>query len=70
MLIPFPGTPLTKHIEDYDLNWKEAIPEEYFYRGRMGFGKSFVSTSHLEAYEIDEFWKALEKELRREGIET
>ena len=69
-LIPFPGTPLTDHPEKYDLTYDRQPDEEWFFRGRMGSGRSFVSTSGLSVEEIDQFWKALEIELHDEGLTT
>ena len=34
-LIPFPGTPLTKHPAEYDIQYEEQIEEEWFFRGRL-----------------------------------
>lgn len=68
-LIPFKGTPLTSHPEQYDLKYEEVPDEEWFFRGRFDLNsKSFVSTSHLSTDEIDTFWHALEEELLREGL--
>jgi anaerobic magnesium-protoporphyrin IX monomethyl ester cyclase len=69
-LIPFPGTPLTDHPEKYDLNYENRPDEDWFFRGRLGAGTSFVSTSDLSVEEIDEFWADLERELQREGLTT
>ncbi len=69
-LIPFPGTPLTDHPENYDLTYETRPDEDWFFRGRQGSGKSFVSTSELSVEEIDEFWSDLEDELQREGLTT
>lgn len=68
-LIPFTGTPLTSHPENYDLEYEQQPDEEWFYRGRMDIGsKSFVRTSHLSVDEIDAFWHKLEIELEQEGL--
>lgn len=68
-LIPFPGTPLTKHPGEYDLNYETQVEEEWFFRGRYDpNSRSFVSTSHLSVDEIDEFWHKLESDLRAEGL--
>jgi len=67
-LVPFPGTPLTEHIEDYDLNYENQIEEEWFFRGKHGESHSFVSTSHLSVDEIDKFWRDFEMELIDEGL--
>jgi radical SAM superfamily enzyme YgiQ (UPF0313 family) len=68
-LIPFPGTPLTKHPEDYDLQYERAPDEEWFFRGRHDIdSRSFVSTSNLTQDEIDSFWRKTEKELVARGL--
>ena len=68
-LIPFPGTPLTKHPEEYDLKYETQIDDEWFFRGRHDINsKSFVSTSHLTVEDIDKFWHFLDQELIDEGL--
>jgi radical SAM superfamily enzyme YgiQ (UPF0313 family) len=68
-LIPFPGTPLTKNAEEYDLKYETPVEDEWFFRGRHDMdSKSFVSTSHLSVEEIDTFWRNLEKELVAKGL--
>lgn len=68
-LIPFKGTPLTDHPEEYDLQYHDAPDEEWFFRGRHDIDShSFVSTSNLTIEEIDDFWRSLEKELIAEGL--
>lgn len=70
-LIPFPGTPLTSHPEEYDLKYDATPDEEWFFRGRFDINsKSFVSTSHLTTEQIDTFWHNLEQELIREGLSS
>lgn len=70
-LIPFPGTPLTDHPEEYDLVYEEIPDEEWFFRGKYDLdSKSFVSTSHLTREEIDTFWHELEKTIKEEGLST
>jgi len=70
-LIPFPGTPLTKHAEDYDLKYEVPVEDEWFFRGRYDMdSKSFVSTSHLTREQIDRFWHSLEQELIDKGLST
>lgn len=70
-LIPFPGTPLTDHPEEYDLNYDDIPDEEWFFRGKYDLDSpSFVSTSHLTREEIDKFWHDLEKTIRDEGLST
>lgn len=67
-LIPFPGTPLGDHPENFDLQYDRQVDDEYFYRGRDDMDmQSFVSTSHLTRAEIDEFWKQLEQEMKAKG---
>lgn len=68
-LIPFKGTPLGDHPENYDIKYENPPDDEWFYRGNMDAdAHSFVSTSHLTVQEIDTFWRNLDKELEREGI--
>lgn len=68
-LIPFKGTPLGDSPESYDLKYETQPDDEWFYRGNMDADShSFVSTSHLTVKEIDDFWRALDKELEAEGI--
>lgn len=67
-LIPFPGTPLTKHPENYDLIVERNVDDDWFYMGRNDMHHSFVGTSHLTTQEIDAFWHKLNQELEQEGI--
>jgi radical SAM superfamily enzyme YgiQ (UPF0313 family) len=68
-LIPFPGTPLVTHMEDYDIKLEQEVPEEFFFRGDPGLPHgAFVSTSGLSREEIDAFWKETDALLRAEGI--
>lgn len=67
-LIPFPGTPLTKNPQDYDLKMEHTIDDDWFYMGRNDMNHSFVSTSHLTVEQIDAFWHSLNKELQEAGI--
>lgn len=68
-LIPFPGTPLTKNVHEYDLKYEQQIEDEWFFRGRFDINsKSFVSTSHLTREQIDQYWHSLEEELLQEGL--
>lgn len=68
-LIPFTGTPLVSHPEEYDLKYEEQPDEEWFFRGRHDLNsRSFVSTSHLTRDEIDAFWHSLEQELVERGL--
>lgn len=67
-LIPFPGTPLGDHPENYDIKVEHNVDDDWFYMGRNDMHHSFVSTSHLTVAEIDEFWHKLNKELEEQGI--
>lgn len=68
-LIPFKGTPLVDHPQEYDLKYETMPDEDWFFRGRFSLeSKSFVSTSHLTKDEIDVFWHTLEQELIQEGL--
>ena len=68
-LVPFPGTPLTKHPAEYDLNYDHTPDEEWFFRGRHdASSRSFVSTSNLSVDEIDKFWHDFEEELVEKGL--
>lgn len=68
-LIPFPGTPLTKNPQLFDVHYDRTPDEEWFFRGRHdSSSRSFVSTSHLTQDQIDAFWHELEQELIREGL--
>jgi radical SAM superfamily enzyme YgiQ (UPF0313 family) len=70
-LIPFEGTPLTKHPNEYDLSYEDIPEEEWFFRGRYDINsKSFVSTSNLTRDEIDTFWHEMEKDLIKEGLSS
>lgn len=68
-LIPFKGTPLADHPENYDLTYEQMPDDDWFYMGHNESNHSFVSTSHLTVQEIDDFWHSLNKELEEEGIE-
>jgi radical SAM superfamily enzyme YgiQ (UPF0313 family) len=68
-LIPFKGTPLGDHPENFDIKYENPPDDEWFYRGNMDTDShSFVSTSALSVREIDTFWRNLDKELDKEGI--
>lgn len=67
-LIPFPGTPLGDHPENYDLKVEHNVSDDWFYMGNNSSNHSFVSTSHLTVDEIDAFWHKLNKELQEAGI--
>lgn len=67
-LIPFPGTPLFKNIQNYDIKVEHNVDDDWFYMGRNDMNHSFVSTSHLTTQEIDDFWHSLNQELEEKGI--
>lgn len=67
-LIPFPGTPLTKNPQNYDLVVEHNIDDDWFYMGHNEQNHSFVGTSHLTSKEIDEFWHKLNREMEEQGI--
>lgn len=69
-LIPFRGTPLADHPEEYDLKYETIPSDDWFYMGFNEQQKSFVSTSHLSVDEIDEFWHKLNQELKELGISS
>lgn len=67
-LIPFPGTPLFKNMQDYDLKVERNVDDDWFYMGKNDMNHSFVSTSRLTTKEIDDFWHKLNKELEEKGV--
>lgn len=67
-LIPFPGTPLTKNPQNYDLKVEREINDDYFYMGHKYTEKAFASTSHVTVEEIESFLHSLNKELEEAGI--
>lgn len=67
-LIPFPGTPLFKNIQNYDIQLEHTVDDDWFYMGHNDMNHSFVSTSHLSVKEIDDFWHKLNTELDELGI--
>lgn len=67
-LIPFPGTPLFKNIQNYDIKVEHNIPDDWFYAGHNNMNHSFVSTSNLTVQEIDDFWHKLNREMKELGI--
>lgn len=67
-LIPFKGTPLTDHPENYDLKYDVMPDDDWFYMGHNETTRSFVSTSHLTSTEIDEFWHKITREMKELGI--
>ena len=69
-MIPFPGTPLTKHPDKYDLKYETIPDEKWFFCGKGGSGKSFVRTSYLKSDTISLFLSIFTNEFRREGLLT
>ena len=69
-MIPFPGTPLTKNPDKYDLKYEIVPDEKWFFCGKGGSGKSFTSTSFLSADEISRFLSVLTEEFSRKGLLT
>lgn len=67
-LIPFPGTPIVSHAEDYDVKWTVDLPESFWYKGPRDESMSIVSTSSLTAKEIETFRNQLMKEVDAAGI--
>lgn len=68
-LIPFPGTPLTKNPQNYDLVVEHNVDEDWFYMGHNSETHSFVGTSHLTSKQIDDEWHRVNKILEEAGIE-
>lgn len=69
-LIPFIGTPLVDHPEEYDLTYETQPDESWFFRGNKDMGQSFVSTSNLSRERIDSFLSDLEEELIEEELSS
>lgn len=72
-LIPFPGTPLTTHPADYlgvdyDVEWEEQLPEEFWFKGPRSRSNVIVSTSHLSSLQISEFRDKLMAEIEAAEI--
>ena len=73
-LIPFPGTPLTENIADYDLYIDESqlvrgeFPEEYFYKGPRESGEALVGTAALTPEQIKDFRDGFVQEIMAGGI--
>jgi anaerobic magnesium-protoporphyrin IX monomethyl ester cyclase len=66
--IPFSGTPIVMHRDEYDIAWDTELPDEYFLKGRSGMGDALVHTSHLTREEINKFWHDLDREITELGI--
>ena len=70
-LIPFAGTPLGDHPEQFDINYERMPDDDWFYSGETGLDmKSFVSTSYLTREEIDNFWRKLLGEMKDAGFKS
>lgn len=68
-LIPFPGTPLTKNPQNYDLIVERNIDEDWFYMGNNEKNHGFVGTSNMSAEELDNEWHRVNKILEEHGIQ-
>lgn len=68
-LIPFPGTPLTKNIQNYDIKIENNVDDDWFYMGHNDVTHSFVSTSNMTSKEIDIEWHRVNKILDEQGID-
>jgi radical SAM superfamily enzyme YgiQ (UPF0313 family) len=68
ILIPFPGTPLTKDSSQFDCWWTEDYPEEFWFKGPRDDSNAIVGTSSLSPNEIQDFRNALVRKLEVEGI--
>lgn len=68
ILIPFPGTPIMDHPNEYDVEWEEELPEEFWYKGPRDESIAIVRTSELSAQEIKDFRDELIEDLEREGV--
>jgi radical SAM superfamily enzyme YgiQ (UPF0313 family) len=67
-LIPFPGTPLTKNPQNYDLIVERNIDDDWFYMGSNETSHGFVGTSNMSAKELDDEWHRVNKILEEQGI--
>lgn len=67
-LIPFPGTPMVTHADQYDVYWTENVPESYWYKGPREESNALVGTSHLKPEEIEAFRNELIREIEAAGI--
>lgn len=69
-LIPFKGTPLGDHPENYDIKYETQPADDWYYMGYNDKSKSFVSipSTGLTVDDIDAFWHKLDKELIELGI--
>lgn len=68
-LIPFPGTPITNgKAGEFDLEWTEELPEEFWYKGPRDNATALTSTSNLTSNEIREFHNKLIDEIKLAGI--
>lgn len=71
-LIPMPGTPITRTHDymgnEYDVQWDEELPEEWFYKGAKRSASVLVSTKALTSGDIAEFRAKLIAEMDTAGI--
>jgi len=49
---PYPGSPIWKNKDQYDVEWDDINLSEMFYKGKPGDYRSIVSTSELSANDI------------------
>jgi anaerobic magnesium-protoporphyrin IX monomethyl ester cyclase len=69
-LIPFKGTPLADHPENYDLTYKQIPDDNWFYAGKIDEMEGFTETSKASRELIDARYHSLVKELKELGIPT
>lgn len=82
LFIPFTGTPIHKStdearrkvygkdVQEYDISWDmdAAMLEEHFYAGGWDTLKALVSTSHVSAAQIEDFYHGFISDLEKAGI--
>lgn len=67
-LIPFPGTPISRDRDQYDVQWSEEFPEEFWYKGPRDEAQTIVSTTSLTSEQIRDFRNDFVNDLERLGI--
>ncbi len=60
MFQPFPGSPIWKHRDRYDIEWDDQDYEDMFYKGRLGDYRGSIRTSGLTTEQIVNAWIELE----------
>jgi len=68
ILIPFPGTPIMRDPEKYDVYWTEKLPEEFWFKGPRDNMSAIVGTSSLTPEEIQAFRNGLIKDVEIANI--